>query len=211
MKHLIFDFETLGTDVFRSVAIDCSFLTIDSKRFLSDDPYSFKDMVQNSVRFKLDVAQQKKDHGYTVDKDTLVFWQEQDKEVRKRITPKERDLTTKEFCVKVLVYLEKNGPYDYWWSRSNIFDPIFLQRIFQDESLFKKLSSFLHHGAVRDTRTYIDAFLDFPDNNGFVPVEDEDFWNKVFEKHNSRHDVAADGMRIQLLNRLNNDKEITKR
>jgi hypothetical protein len=64
---------------------------------------------------------------------------------------------------------------------------------------------------VRDTRTWIDAKLNFPKQNGFVPLSDEEYWNKTFVKHDSRYDIAADILRLQTIARLENDMEQPKR
>ena len=44
--------------------------------------------------------------------------------------------------------------------------------------------------------------------NSFCPISDESKWNKIFQQHDSTHDIAADVLRLQTLTRLDNDMEI---
>jgi hypothetical protein len=60
---------------------------------------------------------------------------------------------------------------------------------------------------IRDTRTFIDAKLDFPKENGFVPIKDEALWKKHFKLHNSSWDILADVLRLQAIVRAENDLE----
>jgi hypothetical protein len=64
---------------------------------------------------------------------------------------------------------------------------------------------------VRDVRTHIDAKFNYTTRSGFVPVADEDYWNKAFIAHDSTHDVAADILRLQAIHRAENDLEQTDR
>lgn len=209
-KHFIFDFETLSTDVFNGVMIDCAVLIFDWERFISDKPYSFKELEGLAKKYKLSVKDQRETHGYKVMKSTVEWWKEQSKEAQKLLVPSKDDLTCEEFCVNILKYLKKYGPIEYWWSRSNIFDPIMLARIMRDTGHFETgMDKELRHWKVRDTRTWIDAKLDFPSENGFMPISDESYWNKTFVHHDSIHDVVADVLRLQTIARLENDLEGT--
>ena len=42
MKHFIFDFETMSTNVNDGAVIDCSFLFFDTDKMLSNEPYTMK-------------------------------------------------------------------------------------------------------------------------------------------------------------------------
>ena len=108
-------------------------------------------------------------------------------------------------------YLKAAGKINYWWSRSNTFDPIILQRWAKAAGRHAEIEELLKFWSVRDTRTWIDAKLDFPKKNGFCPVTDEEYWNKTFVQHDSRFDIAADILRLQTIARLENDMEQTAR
>jgi hypothetical protein len=111
------------------------------------------------------------------------------------------------------------GPPDYlggkklrrWWSRSNTFDHVIILRLAEYAGRRAEVESALEFWRVRDTRTFIDAKLDFPKINGFIPVKDESYWAKAFVQHSSKHDIAADVLRMQTITRLEHDLEQTER
>lgn len=209
-KHLIFDQETMSTNVFDGVAIDQSMFVFEWDRFLTK-PYTFSEIVDTAVRFKLDVKEQVNDYGYKVEKDTVEFWKNQDKVVRKRMAPSSDDIALADFGDKVLNYLNANKPIKYWWTRGNTFDPIFQERIFRSIGKKTDLYSILNHNTVRDIRTFIDAKFDFSVHNNFVPIADTEYWENTFEHHNSVHDIAGDVLRLQTIVRGENNLEQTER
>lgn len=201
-RHLILDFETLGTDTQKCAVIDCAYTVFDWKRFTLE-PYTFRELVETSTRNKFDVAHQAKELGYKIDPGTLKFWQDQDPKVRKKILPSDEDIKLGEF---VDLMFDAAFNIKCWWSRSNSFDPPILWRIAKDHSSFDRLHGRLPHWKVRDTRTFIDAKTNFElKENGFCPVADADAWNNAFEQHNCVHDIAADILRLQTLVRIEND------
>lgn len=204
--HLIIDFETMGTKATKCAVIDCSVIVFNWNNFL-ESPYT-TDHISLAKRFKLSIADQVKNYGWEIDKSTLQFWEEQEPEVRAKIAPKKNDLTVKEFIKEFHNFLIDSPKIDYWWSRSNTFDPIILTRLFEAEDKLLHLEEYLKYWRVRDTRTYIDAKLNFPKQNGFVPIQDEEKWNRVFKKHDSSWDVLADVLRLQQLCRAENDLDL---
>jgi hypothetical protein len=207
MTHLIIDFETMGKDAGKCAVIDCSVMVFDFDRFLTN-PYTIASISQTK-RFKLSVTDQVKNYGFDIDKSTLQFWEEQSPEVRANIAPKKSDLTVKEFVKQFHEFLIESPKVDYWWSRSNTFDPIILSRLFAAEGKLLHLDEYLKYWRVRDTRTFIDAKLNFPKENSFSPLVDSDKWNKVFKKHDSSWDILADVLRLQQIYRAENDLELS--
>jgi 3' exoribonuclease, RNase T-like len=207
MTHLIIDFETMGKDAGKCAVIDCSVMVFDFDRFLTN-PYTIASISQ-AKRFKLSVTDQVKNYGFDIDKSTLQFWEEQSPEVRANIAPKKSDLTVKEFVKQFHEFLIESPKIDYWWSRSNTFDPIILSRLFAAEGKLLHLDEYLKYWRVRDTRTFIDAKLNFPKENSFSPLVDSDKWNKVFKKHDSSWDILADVLRLQQIYRAENDLELS--
>ena len=205
-NDLIVDFETMGKNSQNCAVIDCSVMIFSWDKFISNDPYTI-DNIKDAVRFKLSVSEQVTDYGWVVEKNTLSFWQEQPKEVRDRIKPKSDDLTVSSFVENFNRFLASSPKISHWWSRSNTFDPIVLNRLFVSQSKQLVMEEYLKYWRVRDTRTFIDAKLDFPDENGFVPIKDEDLWNRHFKKHDSSWDVLADVLRLQAIARAENDLE----
>lgn len=206
-KHLVIDFETMGKDAQKCAVIDCSVMIFDMDRMLSSNPYGL-DSIGLTRKFKLSVTDQVKNYGWEVDRSTLAFWEEQDADVRSNISPRKSDLTVKEFVKQFHEFLVESPKIDYWWSRSNTFDPIILSRIFDAEGKILHLEEYLKYWRVRDTRTYIDAKLNFPKINGFPPLTNEEKWDIVFKKHDSSWDVLADVLRFQQIHRAENDLDI---
>lgn len=207
-KDVLIDFETMGKDATTCAVIDCSVIVFDKSRFLSNKPYDLSS-ISEAKKFKLSIKDQVVNYGYIVDKSTVKFWEEQSPEVRAKIMPKKDDLTVAEFCSELLSFLSGKGKIDYWWSRSNTFDPIILARLFQSQNKLLMIEEYLKFWRVRDMRTFIDAKLDFPKVNGFVPIKDEKKWEANFKQHDSAWDVLADLLRMQTIARIENDMEQT--
>lgn len=202
-NHLIIDFETMGKNAQKCAVIDCSVIVFNWDNFL-EKPYSLNS-ISKAKRFKLSIVDQVKNYNWQIEKETLAFWEEQEAEVKSKISPKKDDLTVKEFVKNFHNFLIESPKIDYWWSRSNTFDPIILARLFEAEDKLLHLEEYLKYWRVRDTRTHIDAKLNFPKVNGFTPIQDEEMWNKVFKKHDSSWDVLADMLRLQQIHRAEND------
>ena len=200
---LILDFETLGQSVMKCPILNCSFFLFDWKKF-ETNPYSYDEILNNTFHLKLDVSSQVKDRGYVIEQSSLGFWETVGAEAKKQLMPSKNDLTYDQFCDKLMAYLQ-NHKIDYWWSRSNTFDPILLWRIFEDAGRIDELNNKLKFWRVRDIRTYIDAKLDFGSSkNGFVPI-DKSEWDKKFRAHDSRHDITGDVLRLQKIIRVERD------
>ena len=206
MKHFIFDFETAGQDIHSCGVLDMAGYVFTTEQMLSSNPYSL-DTVKDVKRFKFDLAHQKLQYKYKVEESTTKFWIDQPRHIFERIIPRDDDLLLEDFSEQLLEYLEPHK-INYWWSRSNTFDPIILWRIFKDTKQIEKLHQKLPHWGLRDTRSFIDGALNFPKKNGFVPINDEKLWNEVFELHNSSWDIVADILRIQAIVRTNHNLEI---
>lgn len=213
-QHFILDFETLGQDVFHIPILDCSYTVFDWDRFTSSNPYTLEELVQNTEKDKLVVASQVKEFGAKYTQSDIDWWLAQSETAKKVLKPSSADIRIEKFIEKFTNYLNfmsNNAPINYWWSRANTFDPIILQRWATLAGKQDEIGRLLKFWLVRDTRTFIDAKLNFPKKNGFVPLADEEYWNKTFVHHDSRFDVAADILRLQTITRLENDMEQTSR
>ena len=199
-KHLILDFETFGQSVIKAAIINCAYLVFDWKRF-TDKPYSYDELLNSCKMLKLDVKKQVSD-GYIIEPSSLTeFWSKMPADVRKQIQPRDDDISYDEFCEQFLDSLYGHK-IEYWWSRSNTFDPILLWRIFEDSGKTKDLNDKLKFWRVRDIRTYIDACSDFSlDRNAFIPIEEKE-WKSKFKEHEPRHDIVGDVLRLQKLAQL---------
>ena len=206
MKHLFFDFETMGKIVADCAMIDCSVFVADTEKMLSANPYTTKTIIEIK-KIKLSVKDQVDNYDWKVYADTLQFWQSLPEEARKHIKPLKTDLRVQEFVDEFTNFLIDSGKIDYWWSRSNTFDPFLIWRLYESQKKSATFNEYLPFWRVRDIRTFIDAKLDFPKKNGFVPIADETFWGKVFVEHDSAWDVLADVLRMQAIIRAENDLE----
>lgn len=200
----------MSQDTQNGVILDCSWVVFDWDRFISDNPYSLKEIIDTSHRSKLDVKEQI-GLGYKVSKDTLQWWNDQGSEAKKKILPSTNDVSINTFMIDFIESL-RGVNLQYFWSRSNTFDPIILERLARDNGSWSELSNILKFWIVRDTRTYIDAKTNFNRKmNSFIPISDENYWNETFIKHDSRCDIAADILRLQTLTRIDNDLDPTEK
>lgn len=205
----ILDFETIGQCSRIAPAIDCSYMTFTWDRFL-EEPYSFQELVSMAQKSKLSIKDQVENYDFSYKQDDLNWWMEQPKEVRKNIVPKPDDLTVTQFIAEVIGYLRKAEKISYWWSRSNGFDPVILDHLSIAADKDKFLNEYIPYWKVRDTRTFIDAKFNFTTKNGFVPIANEQYWNDNFKAHDSKHDIAADILRLQTIHRAEHDMEQTE-
>lgn len=208
--HVVFDCETFSQDARKCAVIDFSIGIFKHSKMLSDKPYMCRD-IANIKKLKISVKDQVANYGYEVSASTVDFWNQQEESARKHIKPKPDDLKLEDFAMQFLDFSREAGKINFWWSRSNTFDPIIIERIMRDTGNFDTFRKIFPYWAVRDTRSFIDGALDFPKENGFIPIEDEEFWNKIFVKHDSSWDVLADALRIQAIVRSVSDLELIKR
>ena len=163
--------------------------------------------MSSAKKSKLSIADQVKNYDFSYTEDDMTWWMEQPKEVRKNIVPRNTDLTVTQFAEEIIGYLRSSEKINYWWSRSNSFDPVILEHLSVSAKKDKLLNEYIPYWKVRDTRTFIDAKFNFTTKNGFIPVSDESYWNNNFNAHDSAHDIAADVMRLQAIHRAENDLE----
>jgi hypothetical protein len=201
------DFETLGQDVFEIPMLDCAYVAFDWDRFTSDNPYSLEEIVGLARKDKLEMTHQVREHGAKYVQRDLDWWLSQSEEAKKTLKPSKSDVRVEVFIDNIINYMSGVGKINYWWSRANTFDPIILQRWAKIVGRKDEIEELLKFWTVRDTRTWIDAKLNFPKKNGFIPLADEEYWNKTFVHHDSRFDIAADILRLQTIARLENDME----
>lgn len=206
-QHFIYDFETLGQDVFEIPMLDCSYVVFDWDRFTSDHPYTLEELVSIARRDKLEMTHQVREHGAKYVQRDLDWWLSQGDSAKKVLKPSPADVRVEVFINNFIDYLKGVGKISYWWSRSNTFDPIILLRWAKVVGRQAEIEELLKFWLVRDTRTWIDAKLNFPKKNGFCPLSDETYWENTFVKHDSRYDIAADILRLQTIARIENDME----
>lgn len=185
----IFDFETLSQDPTDGVVISFAMLNYDPARF-AKDPYTYQELLDKCNFIKFDVADQVKSYNRKIQKDTVQWWSEQNKEAQKKIAPMRDDKSIAElynfFVVNKCTNLEKV------YTRRNTFDPVFMT------SIMKATGNPLPYDwwMVRDTISYIEGLaFGVTIDTGFIP----EGLSELFVKHDPSHDVVMDVMRLQSL------------
>jgi len=189
--NYIIDFETLDV-VPSTVVINLALLKFDPDRFLRE-PYLYQELLNNCCYIKFNVEEQVKKYHRTLNKDTLKWWNDQNTIIKAQVLPSNKDVsidTLNRFLMDNIDFTS----YKNLFSRGTDFDPLILKSVL--ESCGRKLP--VHWGSIRDTRSFIEGMsFGFPIKNDFIPPGLE----SVFMKHDPRHDVAIDVMRMQTVAR----------
>lgn len=149
-NDLIIDFETMGQDESNCAVVDCAALFFEWKRFTSDKPYSFEELLGSAKRFKLNVKHQVVEYNYVVEPETVQFWQTTDPETKARIVPQKDDLTVEQFTTQFIDMLASSRKVDYWWSRSNNFDPPIIWRLMRRSKRYHDFNQYVMFHRLRD-------------------------------------------------------------
>ena len=186
---VIYDFETLGQDQRTSVVLSFAMITF-SERHYKSDPYDYLELVNKAKFIKFDVESQVA-AGRKINKDTLVWWHEQGAEAQKQLKPTPDDKPLSD----LYSFIKKNtedAKIKKSFTRGNTFDPMFLQYIMEETGNKDPF----HWRTVRDTRSMIEGMsFGMKVDNSFTPAGVE----SQFIKHDPRHDIAMDVLRMQLL------------
>ena len=189
---IIYDFETLSQDQRQGVVLCVAGVRFNEDRYLSDNPYEYKELLSSASLMKFSVEEQVKFYNRRIDKSTLEWWDQQPASAREMLVPSDADRPLEEIgkFFKGLVPDASNISKAY--TRGNTFDPIFLENIMID----LKLPQPYNWWSVRDTRSMIDGLAFGADlkNSFMVPGLEESFIH-----HDLIHDVAMDVMRMQYL------------
>lgn len=193
MNSCIYDFETLGQDVFDAVAVNLAVLKFDEGRFVKN-PYKFEELVDSCKLIKFNVEEQVKEYGRKIQQSTLDWWMQQDKSVQKQIRPSKDDVSISELYefLSLDIQIQK---CDKVYTRGNTFDPILLSSLLRH---FQQIDP-TKWWVIRDTRSLFEG-MTYGHNikSTFIPEGLE----QNFKAHDPCHDVAMDVMRFQYLVRL---------
>ena len=190
---VIYDFETLSQDQIKGVVLSFAMLSFTEKRYI-EDPYTFEELVDSAKFIKFDVKDQIENYGRKISAETLNWWKEQGERARKQLNPSSNDKPISELFYFISTNCDlKNLKKSF--TRGNTFDPMFLQFLMKD---IGNIDPF-HWKTVRDTRSMIEGMAFGMDiDNGFEIKEVGD----KFVKHDPRHDIALDVLRMQTLARV---------
>jgi len=185
----IFDFETLSQDPTDGAVISMAMLNFDPNRF-ENNPYTYQELLDKCNYIKFDVADQVKSYNRKIQKSTVQWWSEQNKEAQAKIAPKPDDKSIAELYKFFVV--NKSTNLEKIYTRRNTFDPIFMSSLMKATGNPDPYDWWL----VRDTISYIEG-ISYGANidTGFIPSGLEEH----FVKHDPSHDISMDVMRIQSL------------
>jgi hypothetical protein len=192
---VIYDFETLGQDQKKSVVLSMAALAFTESRFLSDNPYTYEELLYSSKYIKFNAQDQVYNYKRTIDNSTLEWWTKQPAEARKALKPSSEDVLIVELYPFVMDLVNEPSKIKKVYTRGNTFDPMILQYLLED---IGKKDPF-PWWSVRDTRSMIEGMSYGSDIiNKFIPEGLE----KVFVQHDPIHDISMDIMRLQTLARV---------
>lgn len=186
---IIFDFETMSQDPQTGVVLSFAMISYSDSRFCEKE-YSYDELLGKSKFIKFKVDEQVKEFDRKIEKDTVEWWKNQSPEARKAIQPLPTDRSIKELYGFIL----QNKPTNLTkvFTRRNTFDPVFITSLMKATDNPEPYDWWL----VRDTISYIEGLSHGVElSNNFIP---EDL-AASFIKHDPRHDIAMDVIRMQTL------------
>ena len=188
---IVYDFETLGQKP-TSAVLCLAALRFNEDRYLSDRPYTYKELLDSARFIKFSVREQVEMYGRRIDKSTIDWWKEQPREAQELIKESETDRPLAEIAPFFQDLIIDPSQISKVYTRGNTFDPIFLDSILENV----KSPEVYNWWTVRDTRSMIDglSFGSGLKNSFMVPGLEESFIH-----HNPIHDIAMDVMRMQFL------------
>lgn len=209
---MFIDFSMLGYHPEDCVILDCSVAVVKKEKMLSDAPYTTMDAFKEVKRFKLEIPSQKA-LGFIAHESGVDFWKTQSKDMIARVLkPSDKDLTVQDFTTAFIEHLIPKGRIDTWWSWNSMDDAAILWRLFRSVNKEATIREYLPRHKARDVASFIDAKFDLENKKlDFVPIDDVEYWNRVYIKTDSAMEVMANIMRIQTILRAENDLEIPKK
>ena len=192
---VIYDFETLGKNPRESVVLSMAALPFNEDRFISDNPYTYEELLNSTKFIKFNAQEQVAVYKRKIDNETLEWWSKQSAEARKSLTPAADDAHLVELYPFIMDLIDNPSNAKKVYTRGNTFDPLFLESLLEN---LGKNDPFPWWN-MRDTRSMIEG-MSYGANikNSFIP----DDLKPVFVAHNPIHDVSMDVMRIQFLARI---------
>lgn len=184
----IFDFETLSQNPIDAALVSCAKLSFSMKE-LKNNTYTYDDLLTQTEYIKFDVTDQVKNWDRRVDQSTLDWWKAQSKEAIASIKPSKDDVSITKLIPWLGETLSKNTKYVF--TRNNTFDPVIVTSVCA--TMGEKVP--YEWWKIRDTKSFIFGLV--YDNNirdDFIPPNCD---NVI--KHDPRHDIVLDVMRMQTL------------
>lgn len=188
MKCLIYDFETLSQNMFNGVVVNIAAMNYTEERF-THDPYSYEELIDECSTLKFNVKEQVEKYNRKIQQSAIEWWKMQGGEAQKCLKPSDEDVSITELY-PFLIDKHDAPNCDKIFTRSNTFDPILVKTLFYAVGVEDPTPWW----TIRDTRSYLDAFLwGSGHKNNFIPEDVKD----KFIAHDPKHDIAMDVYRMQ--------------
>jgi len=180
--HISIDTETLGV---REGAVLLSIGAVAFK-FSSIEQNEYQRLVSSGFYAKLDVQSQIKQHGRTVEQDTVNWWEKQDEKARRVLKPSVNDVSLLVALSRLNEWISNSG-YDFKnsfvWARGSSFDFPKLESAYAQTNLAPAFNTW----KIRDSKTFYDVLQGT--NTG---APESRTMPEGFIKHNALHDAALD-------------------
>mgnify|MGYP001332831193 CR=1 FL=1 len=166
-------------------------VTLNEKSTIGAGSVITKNVKKNSLALTRSNQSEVKNYKRIITQETLDWWKSQGSEAQKWITPSDDD----QKISKLYDWFWENSPTDIknFYTRGNTFDPIFLQSLMADTDRPMPYNWW----QIRDTRSYIEGLAWGSELiHDYIPPGCEGF-----TKHDPKHDIALDVMRMQTIAR----------
>ena len=192
---IIYDFETMDNNPRESVVLSMAALPFNEDRFISDNPYTYEELLNSTKFIKFNAQEQVAVYKRKIDNETLEWWSKQSAEARKSLAPSASDAPLVELYPFIMDLIDNPSNAKKVYTRGNTFDPLFLESLLEN---LGKNDPFPWWN-MRDTRSMIEG-MSYGANikNSFIP----DDLKAAFVSHDPIHDVSMDVMRLQFLARI---------
>ena len=190
MDSFIFDFETLSQNPIDAAVVSCASVVFDTEILLANG-YTYEGLLANVKFIKFNVKDQVDRWNRNIEESTLEWWSQQTKEARASIKPSAEDVSIQEL-IPWLGNQINRSKNKFVFTRNNTFDPVIVQSISKD---FNQPVPY-DWWKIRDTKSFLMGLTFGSDiHDSFIPPGAE---NK-YVKHDPRHDVVLDVMRLQTI------------
>lgn len=190
MKAFIFDFETLSQNPIDAAIVSCAALNF-NLTIAERNGYTYEELLDNVKFIKFNVKEQVDMWNRGIEQSTLEWWSQQTKEARASIKPSSNDVSIQKLIPWLEGQIDRKGTAVVF-TRNNTFDPVIVMSIAND---FKQSVPY-DWWTIRDSKSFLDG-LTYGSGirDSFIPPAAE---NKYI-KHDPRHDIVLDVMRIQTI------------
>jgi hypothetical protein len=187
---VIYDFETLSQAPEEAAVVSCAMLSFNMEA-LQNNGYTYESLLEQTHYIKFNIDDQVKNWNRKIDRSTLEWWQKQSKEALAMLKPSSDDVSISELH-PWFVSKTNTKAIKYAFTRNNSFDPVIFSTICRATNNTVPYPWW----GIRDTKSFIWGLTyEMGIRDDFIPPDCE---NK-YVKHDPRHDIVFDVMRMQTI------------